>query len=314
MEFFKPDININLVGKRRICLVISALLVTASFVLFFVVGPKYGIDFAGGIEIKVEFKQDPGIGKIRGSLSKLKDVKGLEVQRFLIPNKHVYTIKALGKIETTHLTEELTDIASLIFKHLQKEFGEDNVSIVSTDMVGPKVGAELREKALWAIIISLIAMLIYIGIRFDFRFAPGAIIALAHDVIITIGFLIALGREFSLTVVASLLTLAGYSINDTIVVFDRIREGKTKYAKMSIEERVNRSLNETLSRTVLTSLLTLFAVVALLIFGGEVIRDFSIAFTFGVIIGTYSSIFIASPVYIFLEKYYAARAKRLGRR
>lgn len=314
MEFFKPGTNINFVGKSRICLLLSAILIVASFALFFFVGPKYGIDFAGGVEVKIEFKEDPGIGKIRSSLTGLKNIRGLEVQRFVIPNKHVYTVKALGRIETAQLTEELSDVASIIFKHLQKEFGQDNVSIVSTDMVGPKVGAELRAKALWAIIASLIAMLIYIGFRFDFRFAPGAIIALAHDVIITTGFLIALGREFSLTVVASLLTLAGYSINDTIVVFDRIREGKTKYAKLTIEERVNRSINETLSRTVLTSLLTLFAVVALLIFGGAVIRDFSIAFTFGIVIGTYSSIFVASPIYIFLEKYYAARAKRLGRK
>jgi len=314
MEFFKPDTNINFIGKRYIAFAISAILVTAGILLFFVKGPNYGIDFAGGVEVRVDFKQDPGIAEIRKSLKELEGVSGLEVQSFLIPGKHVYTIKAKGEIKTTELRERLEDVASRIFHHLQGRFGKDNVSIISTDLVGPKVGAELRKKGLLAIVFALAGILIYVGYRFDYKFAPGAVIALAHDVIITTGFLIVLGREFSLTVIAALLTIAGYSINDTIVVFDRIREGKTKHAKLKIEDRVNRSINETLSRTILTSLTTLMVVVALLLFGGEILKDFSLALVAGIVVGTYSSMFIASPIYIELEKRFAKRSRKYRRR
>ncbi|HDH97269.1 MAG TPA: protein translocase subunit SecF [Proteobacteria bacterium] len=314
MEFFKPDININFIGRRYIAFAVSAALVAAGLLLFFVKGPNYGIDFAGGVEVRVDFKQDPGIGEIRKSLKQLEGVSGLEVQRFIIPGRHVYTIKAKGEIETTELKERLEDVASRIFHHLQNRFGKDNVSIISTDLVGPRVGAELRKKGLLAIVFALIGILIYIGYRFDYKFAPGAVIALAHDVVITTGFLIALNREFSLTVIAALLTIAGYSINDTIVVFDRIREGRTKYAKLKLEERVNKSINETLSRTILTSLTTLIVVVALLLFGGEILRDFALAMVAGIVVGTYSSIFVASPIYIELERKFATRTRKYRRR
>lgn len=314
MEIFKPDMNIDFIGKRRLWLSISVILTIASFVLFFTIGPNYGIDFAGGVEVKVEFKQDPGIGKIRNALGDIKSISGLEVQKFVIPNKHVYSIKAKGEIETSQLSEQLTDIASSIFQLFKGEFGEDNVSVVSTDVVGPKVGKELRGKAFWAIVVAIIAMLIYIGFRFDYRTAPGAILALSHDVILTTGFLIVLNREISLTIIAALLTVAGYSINDKIVVFDRIREGKTKHAKLPLEQRVNRSVNETIARTLLTGVCTLLVLIALLLFGGEIVRDFSSSLIFGILIGTYSSIYIASPIYIFLEKRFATRAKRHGRR
>jgi preprotein translocase subunit SecF len=189
-------------------------------------------------------------------------------------------------------------------------YGEEAVNIVSTDMVGPRVGAALRKKGVNSIVYALIGIMIYVGYRFNFRYSPGGVIALAHDVIITAGVFSLFHREINLVIVAALLTIAGYSINDTIVIFDRIREGReTTYRRLSLYDSVNRSLNETLSRTLLTVGTTLIVVVALLVLGGEILFDFALAMLIGFSIGTYSSLFIATPIYIWLEEWFVNRRK-----
>ncbi len=310
MEFIKPGININFIGRRRIAAIISATAILVSLAFIFIKGLNYGIDFAGGIELRVEFREQVKIGEVRKALRAL-DLQDPQVQSFIIPGKTAYTIKTKGtqKITPDKVEEKMPDLAKDIFLHLQGVFGKNKVEIISTDMVGPRVGSDLRRKGLLAIIAAIVGMLIYIGYRFDYRFSPGAIVALVHDVIITVGIFVILGKEFNLTIIAALLTIAGYSINDTIIVFDRIREERRRLRRLPLAEVVNTSINETLSRTILTSGTTLLVVVSLFVLGGEILRDFALAMIVGIVVGTYSSIFIASPVYVFLENQMAKRRR-----
>ena len=186
---------------------------------------------------------------------------------------------------------------------LGKSLGESNFEVVRVEMVGPTVGAELRRKGLMAIFFSLALILVYVAFRFDLSFAPGAVAALFHDVTITIGVFCVLGREFSLPTIGALLTIVGYSLNDTIVVYDRIRENLHRFPRRDLSEVINVSLNETLSRTLLTSVTTMLAVISLIVFGGPIIQDFAIALAVGVFVGTYSSIYVASPMIIALQKW-----------
>ena len=200
---------------------------------------------------------------------------------------------------------------------LQKEFGKSdagvwNVQVDSATSVSPSVGADLFNKGLVAILYAIIGILIYIGFRFDFRYSPGAVAALVHDTTITLGVFSLFGIKFTLPIIAALLTIIGYSLNDTIVVYDRIRENLVKFKGMDLKKLVNQSINETLSRTVLTSVTTLFVVVALMVWGGGLIRDFALALTIGVIVGTYSSVFVASPLVIKLDNYFEGRRKKAG--
>jgi len=326
MSFFEivpNNVNINLVGARKVALGISLLVVLASLAVIFFYGFNWGIDFAGGLEMRIDLKnaaQNATIGDVRAAMAEKElpptlPLTGVQVNSFIIPGKNSYTIKAKGEenVEKSGGESKLQDMSAELLTHLNKKFGEGNVEIVSTDMVGPRVGATLRKKGVLAIVYALIGILIYVGFRFNFRYSPGGVIALAHDVIITAGVFALLQREINLVIIASLLTIAGYSINDTIVVFDRIREGREKkYRNKPLAESVNRSINETLSRTLLTSATTLFVVVALLFLGGEILRDFALALLIGISIGTYSSIFIASPIYLMLEDWLATRRKAKG--
>jgi preprotein translocase subunit SecF len=192
---------------------------------------------------------------------------------------------------------------------MTKQFGEGNFEIRKIEFVGPKVGADLRNKAILAIILSCLGMLIYIALRFEFRYGLGGVIALIHDTIVTIGALSLLNKEFTLAVIAALLTIIGYSINDTIVVFDRIRENRRKDLRTKLADVINSSINETLSRTILTSLTVVLVLLSLFFLGGPVIHDFSFALLVGVIVGTYSSIFIASPIVLFFEGSKLSRGK-----
>jgi len=310
MEFIKPGINIDFMGRRKFAAILSGVAVLASLVLIFVRGLNYGIDFAGGVELRVEFAEPVKIGEVRKALRDL-DLQDPQVQSFVIPGKTAYTIKAKGarKITLDTVEEKMPDLAKEIFVHLQGTFGEDKVEIISTDMVGPRVGGDLRRKGVLAIVAAMVGMLIYIGYRFDYRFSPGAIVALIHDVVITVGVFVLLNKEFNLTIIAALLTIAGYSINDTIIVFDRIREGRRRLRRLALPSIVNTCINETLSRTILNSLTTLIVVVSLFVLGGEILRDFALAMIIGVLVGTYSSMFIASPVYLLLETQMAKRKR-----
>jgi len=297
MKFFKNEMKINFILMMKGFVIISVLLVVASVVLIFARGLNYGIDFKGGIEIQVKFEKKIDIFTIRNALSEpgLPDVA---VQSFGDINANEYLLRLEGNIEKL---KEISDkVASTLKKGVDTKF-----EVRRIDMVGPKVGKELRRNGFWAIIFSLIFILIYISFRFETRFAPGAVIALAHDVLRTTGIFIILDKEFNLAIIAALLTIVGYSLNDTIVVYDRIRENiKLRGGGAPLDDVINVSLNQTLSRTVLTSLTTLFVLVSLLFWGGPILRDFSFAMCLGVLVGTYSSLFIASPMILVLDKYW----------
>ncbi|MHA1570029.1 MAG: protein translocase subunit SecF [Alphaproteobacteria bacterium] len=326
MKFFEivpENVNLNFVGARYIALVISGLVVITSLIIIFTVGFNWGIDFAGGLEMRVEFLGEAKgvtIADLRKAMNELPEdlpLSGVQVNAFAVEDetKNVYSIKAKGEenVERAGGDVALQDLSRKLLDYLTGHFGQGTVEIVSTDMVGPRVGATLRKKGLYAILWAMVGILAYVGIRFNFRYSPGGVVALAHDVIITAGVFALLQREINLVVVAALLTIAGYSINDTIVVYDRIREGlEKKYRNKPLAEAVNRSINETLSRTLLTSITTLIVVVSLLVLGGEILFDFALALLIGVLVGTYSSVFIASPVYLMLEDWFTGRRRARG--
>ena len=314
MEWIKPGTNWNFMGHRRPTAVLSVILVLASVAVFFLLGPELGIDFAGGIEMRVNFEVDPGMEAIRDTLKSV-GMGEAQIQKFTnMPGENIYTIDIKGSkgvdLEDTQKSTVMGDEAKLLSDTLKEKFPDGNVEIISTDVVGDVVGEDLKSKAFWAVVLALIGIMVYIGYRFDFRYSPGAIAALAHDVLITVGFFVVIQHEFNLTTIAALLTIAGYSVNDTIIVFDRIREGRRKYHREKLDDVVNKSINETLSRTLLTSFTTMVAVLAMFFLGGELLRDFDIAMIVGIVVGTYSSIFVASPVFLALESVSRERRKR----
>ena len=291
MEFIKPGVNIDFIGKRKLFITISLIIIGIGIVsLLMKGGPKYGVDFAGGTIVQIKFNKDINISKLRTVMNKDVAIQsfGEEGNEFL-----------LRFPQTTADTEALSNS---IKTKLIKNFGQKSYQIRRIEMVGPKIGKDLRKKGILAIIVAMIGILIYISVRFEFRFAIGAIIALMHDVLITLGCFSLLNKEIDLTTLAAFLTIVGYSLNDTIIVYDRIRENMKKFVRGNFGNIINRSINETLSRTILTSGTTLFVVLALFIFGGGVIHDFALALLIGIIVGTYSSIYIASPVLLLLDK------------
>jgi preprotein translocase subunit SecF len=302
MEFIKSGTKIDFMGKRLAAFIISSLLIIAGIVSLIVHGgPNYGIDFAGGTLIQVRFSQPVTAGEIRESL---KDV-GLTgtIQRFGAEGVGEYLIR----LQTS--SSDLEGLSATIKDALAKRFGKDTFEIRRTEMVGPKVGKDLRRKGLQAIIFALIGILIYISLRFKFRFAVGAVVALAHDVMITVGVFSLTNKEFSLPVLAALLTIVGYSLNDTIVVYDRIRENMGRMRREILEKTINISINETLSRTILTSFTTIIVVLILFLMGGGVIHDFTFALLIGIVVGTYSSIFVASPLVVLWEKRFPTKQR-----
>ncbi len=287
MEFIKPDVDIDFVGKKNLAIIVSLIFILLGITsLAMKGGPKYGIDFAGGTLLQVRFAQAPDIREIRSALEERG--MGSSVIQSLGDNKAAIRVKSdVGQEDT---------ISDEIFGLIQAKFGEGNVSMDLVEMVGPQVGADMRRKGMLSILYAMVGILIYVTLRFQFRFALGAIAALIHDVLITIGVFSFFGKEFTLPVVAALLTIIGYSLNDTIVVYDRIRENVRKAPRDDLADTINSSINQTLSRTILTSGTTLLVVLCLFFLGGEVIHDFSFALIVGVVVGTYSSIYIASPV------------------
>lgn len=294
MQWIKPDTNFDFVGTRYYFISISVALILLSFVMFFTRGLKMGIDFAGGSEVHIRFHQKMDSSEVRKILSE-GGFKEASVQNFGVEGSGEFLIH----LEQT--SETLKTLSDDITKLFVKTKGEGSFEMQKIEMVGPKVGADLKKRGAWALFYALLGILIYVALRFDYRYSPGGVIALIHDVIITLGAFALLGKKFDLTILAAVLTIIGYSINDTIVIFDRIREVlKAHGGGMDIKTVINKSVNETLSRTILTSFTVFLTVLALFLFGGDVIHDFSFAMLVGVVVGTYSTVFIASPIFMYL--------------
>lgn len=283
------DIDISFVPKRVMFFIFSAFLITASIGLVLTKGLNFGIDFKGGILIEVRTDGPADIGEMRSQLSTL-GLGEISLQEFGLPTDVLIRIQR---------QEGDGDAQNRAVAVVQETLG-DSVEYRRTEFVGPKVSEELLQDGILAVGLAIAAILVYIWFRFEWQFGVGAIIALTHDIITTIGIFALLGFEFNLSTVAAVLTIAGYSINDTVVVFDRVREKLRKYKSMELPELLNFAINKTLSRTIMTSVTTLIALSALFFLGGEVIRDFSFAMIWGVIIGTYSSICVAVPVLLYL--------------
>ena len=297
VEIVRPDTNIDFLGKWKLAVALSAAVILLSVLAIPVRGIKMGLDFAGGHEIQVKFtgKMPDDEGSVRRVVEEL-GVAEPTVVRFGGEDTADFLIRFRGE------EGKQGEVADGLRKALTEKIGP--VELERVGFVGPKVGAELQSAGIKAIGISCLLILVYIGFRFSPRYAPGAVVALVHDIVITSGFFVILGYEFDLTVLAALLAILGYSLNDTIIVYDRIRENLALHTKHDIEEVLNRSVNQTLSRTLLTSGTTLLAVLALLLVGGPIIRPFALAMVIGILVGTYSSIYVAAPTLLLLEKRY----------
>ena len=293
MQIFRPDTNFDFIGKWKGFAAASGVAVVLSLVLLASVGINMGIDFMGGTLVQVQFKGTQPIGKVRSAAASL-SLGDTVVQNF--GSDKEFLIRVEKSIGSTR------GVGERVAGALAKSFGKGSFDVRRTESVGPQIGRDLREKALSSMLFALLGILIYVSIRFQFRQAVAAVIALLHDVIITLGVFSISGKEFSLPIVAALLTIVGYSLNDTIVVFDRIRENTRLSRRSEFADLINQSVNQTLSRTVLTSGTTLVAVLAFLFLGGEVIADVAFTLVVGVIAGTYSSVYIASPLLLVWSK------------
>ena len=335
MQFIKPDINIEFIGKRKIGFAISVIMILISLLtLVSKGGPRQGIDFAGGTLIQLKFNEKVAVDQIKSGLAGI-DLAKSSVQSFGAPEDNEFLVRTPTPMDTEK------GFSETIENTIKETTGKD-VEIRRVEMVGAQVGKELQEKAQFAMFFALLFITIYISGRFELKwmisgvmaaalaaavyflgifdvsvpflmiaalvvtivlfwflelkYAMGAIVALIHDVTITIGLFTIFDKEFTLPIIAALLTIIGYSLNDTIIVFDRIRENLRKYPRNPLAFIINKSINETLSRTILTSLTTLMVIITLFVLGGGIIHDFAFALMVGVIVGTYSSIFVASPI------------------
>ena len=303
MQLIKPGTRIDFVGQSRTCGLVSIALVCLSVVLMFFPGFNFGIDFAGGTVLEVRVPQEAGAvdeGRVREAVSSAGYPDSVIVR---IDPPEEYPEDRAFRINVAVSEEESRGLAAELVDGLSKEFSAEVVPQL-IESIGPRVGKELRRAGVGALLLSWALILIYIWFRFDLRYAPGAVAALIHDVLITAGVFVALGLEFNLQVLAALLVVIGYSLNDTIVIYDRIRENLEERGTTHLEDVVNQSINQTLSRTLLTSLTTLIVVMALLVLGGPVLGDFALALLIGVTVGTYSTIYVASALLIFLERRY----------
>lgn len=291
MEIISSTKIYNFIKAGRYFFSLSIALFTISIALFFTKGLNYGIDFSGGTVIQIQYSQKAPIDAIRKALQSSPYFKGALVTKFGSDDEII--IKT--PISHSGVGEDMGDIANSLLK------GTGKYEIRRVDMVGPKVGKELKEKGLTSLALAMVAIMIYVAIRFEWRFALAAIIALFHDLFVTVGFLSLIGIDVNLDTVAALLTILGYSINDTIIIFDRIREVIRENIVNSLGDIINVAVSNTLPRTLLTSLTTFFVVLTLYLFGGEIIRGFSLPLIIGIIVGTYSSIFVASVLLVVLR-------------
>ncbi len=286
MELFRYTKPIGFMGKSRLAMAISALLVAGSLFLIFTKGLNFGIDFAGGTIVQVKYEGAAPIDEMRKKLSTNSLFEGASINEFGSSDEVVIRMKNISE----SVTKDIGDVTR------EQLSGTGTFEIRRVDIVGAKVGSELREKGIMALTIAIIGILIYVAFRFEWRFAVASVLALVHDITISIGAISLLGLDVNLDVIAALLTILGYSINDTIIVFDRIREEITESSAKTVNEVIDSSVTRTLSRTTLTSLTVFFVLVTLFAFGGEIIHTFATTLLVGVTVGTYSSIFVASPL------------------
>ena len=302
--------KIDFIGNRKMAFIFSGFLIVLGLVAFFMIlggRANLGIDFAGGAMIMGNFENPVSVNDLRGAFSQ-QGLGNVDIQRVegetVPPNSFV--IRTIGEKKALG-DSTLTDVLTA---HIQQAFPGNVFHIDSIDDIGGAVGKTLQQQARWAVLLSLLGILVYIWIRFDFRFGVAATIATFHDILAVLGIYFIFGKEISLLLITALLTIAGYSLTDTVVVYDRIRENLKLFRKRGdFAGTINGSINEVLSRTIITGGTTLLAVLAILIFGGDVLRDFSLALVIGIIIGTYSSVFVASPIIVEWEKRSPRRLK-----
>ena len=294
MKFNLNNTKIPFMSARIGAFIFSVFLVVISFGLFFYSGLNFGIDFKGGTLFEIETEEQVDLGEIRTALSSL-SLGDVQVQEFGSSNN------ILIRVEQQLGGDSVQQNAVEVVKTSLNESLHTTVNYRRTEVVGPKVSGELIKSGVIAIVVAVFAMLIYIWFRFEWQFSLGAVLALIHDVILTIGVFCFTQLEFNLPIIAAILAIVGYSMNDTVVVYDRVRENLRKHRSKPIDDLLNLSINETLSRTIITSITTLLALVSLYIFGGSVIKGFTFAMIWGVIVGTYSSIFVAVPLLKYLD-------------
>ncbi|MEA1892635.1 MAG: protein translocase subunit SecF [Campylobacterota bacterium] len=307
MEFFKYTRTFNFMNKSKLAMVLSVVLVLSSYLLLMTKGLNYGVDFAGGTIVQVKYNTTAPIDSMRDKLKTNSMFDGSTITEFGSPDEVIIRMKSTSDSVTV-------DIGDITREALQ---GTGDYEIRRVDIVGPKVGSELKEKGMMSLLLAIIGILIYVAFRFEWRFAVASIVALVHDISLALGAIALVGIEVNLDVLAALLTILGYSLNDTIIVFDRIREGVTNSKSTDLEDIINESITRTLARTTLTSLTTFFVVFTLFMFGGEIIHGFAFTLLVGVVVGTYSSVFVASPILLWfgfdVKGYHnklAAKAKR----
>ena len=292
LRLVPKNINWDFFSQSKLWLGISALLLIGSLVSFLLQGLNFGIDFRGGTTIRTESAQSIDVAAYRQALSAL-ELGDVTISEVFDPTFDADQNVAMIRIQAQEGQEAVSAKTTNAALSVLQDVAPDIV-FVSVESVGPKVSGELIQKAIIAVVLAIAAVLVYIWLRFEWQFAVGAVAALIHDVLLTIGVFSVVQIKFDLAIIAALLTIVGYSLNDTVVVFDRVRENLRKYKKKPLQEVLNLSINETLSRTVMTSVTTLLALIALFILGGDVIRGFVFAMIWGVIVGTYSSVFVAS--------------------
>ncbi len=307
MEFFKYTRTYDFMGQSKKMMILSVVMVLTSYVLLFTKGLNFGVDFAGGTIVQVKYEKAAPIKLMREKLATNSAFKDASITEFGSPQEVIIRLSGSSKSVSN-------DVADITSKTLQ---GTGKFKIRRVDMVGPKVGNELREQGLMSLLLATLGILLYVAFRFEWRFAVASIMALVHDISIAIGALALFQIPVNLDVLAALLTILGYSLNDTIIVFDRIREGITSMKTVVLEGVIDESITRTLSRTTLTSLTTFFVVLTLYLFGGEIINAFAFTLLVGIVVGTYSSIFVASPMLLLfgfdIKNYRAKLAEKAKR-
>jgi preprotein translocase subunit SecF len=297
--------KIDFIGRWRIAIALVGAFILPALVLVPIYGFNYSIEFTGGTLMQIEFKEAPQIGDVRSALADA-GLPGVELSTFGSPNEIV--IRAQEEEHVAAQEGGAESVESRIASVLGQRFGVDAFKVVRSEAVGPKVGSELRRQASVALLIAFALTLVYLAWRFEWRFGLAAVLATVHDIVGSLAFMKYMNLEISLFVVGAILTVVGYSMNDTVVVFDRVRENLRSDRRSSLADLLNRSVNETLPRTVMTGSTTLASLLALLIFGGAVIRPFAWVLTFGILIGTFSSVFVAAPILLLIERKWPRRA------
>ncbi len=279
---------------------VSAVIIVICLVVISQKGFNYGIDFAGGTEVQVQFETPVDVSKVRQFTADM-GYKGASVQSFGENNEYLIRLESIQGATEKETNQLINAMISKVTTGLGQTFSGAGAKIRRVDSVGPQIGNELKKNGMLAVLYSLLMILVYVGLRFDYKFAPGAVFCLFHDAIITLGIYSLFGREVNVQTMAAILTIIGYSLNDTIVTFDRIRENVENIKRMNFKDLINKSINDVLSRTLLTSITTLLAVAAMYFLAGGVIKDFAFTLAIGVIVGTFSSIYIASPLVLLAD-------------